>query len=109
MFQDMTKLMTESMEPFKNFLNIQTQMLEDLSRHQMDCTKACLEATMQQTQQLQQCKTPVDLMELQQSYAKELEKTLRAANEQNMKALSNARAAMETLAKGSLDKATGKS
>lgn len=108
MFQDMTKQMTDSMEPFKDFVNIQTRMLEDLTRHQMDCTKACLEATMQQTKQLQQCKTPVDLMELQQSYAKELEKTLRAANEQNMKALSDARSAMETLAKGSLDKAAGK-
>lgn len=108
MFQDMTKQMTDSMEPFKDFVNIQTRMLEDLTRHQMDCTKACLEATMQQTKQLQQCKTPVDLMELQQSYAKELEKTLRSANEQNMKALNDAREAMEKLAKGSLDKATGK-
>ncbi|TVQ70765.1 MAG: phasin family protein [Oceanospirillales bacterium] len=107
MFQDMTKHMTDSMEPFKDFVNIQTRMLEDLTRHQMDCTKACLEATMQQTKQLQQCKTPVDLMELQQAYAKELEKTLRSANEQNMKALNDAREAMEKLAKGSLDKATG--
>lgn len=109
MFQDMTKQMTESMEPFKDFVNIQTRMLEDLTRHQMDCTKACLEATMQQTKQLQQCKTPVDLMELQQTYAKELEQTLRSANEQNMKSLGDARAAMEKLAKGSLDKATGQS
>lgn len=109
MFQDMSKQMSDSMEPFKNFVNIQTRMLEDLTRHQMECTKACLEATMQQTQQLQQCKTPVDLMELQQSYAKELEKTLRSANEQNMKALRDARDAMEKLARGSLDKAAGKS
>ncbi|KDE40553.1 MAG: phasin family protein [Nitrincola lacisaponensis] len=109
MFQDMSKQMSDSMEPFKNFVNIQTRMLEDLTRHQMECTKACLEATMQQTQQLQQCKTPVDLMELQQSYAKELEKTLRAANEQNMKALRDARDAMEKLARGSLDNTAGKS
>lgn len=108
MFQDMTKQLTESMEPFKDFVNIQTRMLENLTRHQMECTKACLEATMQQTKQLQQCKTPIDLMELQQSYAHALEKTLRAANEQNMKSINEARLAMESLAKGSLDKATGK-
>ena len=106
MFQDMTKQMTESMEPFKDLVNIQTRMLEDLTRHQMECTKACLEATMQQTAELQKCKTPVDLIELQQAYAKELEQTLRAANDQNMKALNDARSSMERLARGSIGKAT---
>ncbi|RAU17095.1 phasin family protein [Nitrincola tibetensis] len=106
MFQDMTKMMNESMGPFKDLVSIQTQMFEELSRHQMECTKAFLEATMQQTQAIQKCKTPAELLELQQVYVKELEKTLRSANAQNLKAMQDARAAVEKLATGSLTRFT---
>ena len=108
MFQDMTKQMTESMEPFRELVNIQTKMLEELTRQQMECTKACIEATMQQTSELQKCKTPNDLVELQQAYAKELEESLRAASEQNLKALTSAQQAMQQLAQGSVEAMTGK-
>ncbi|WP_151702854.1 phasin family protein [Nitrincola alkalilacustris] len=108
MFQDMTKHITDSMEPFKDLVNIQTKMLEDLTRQQMECTKACIEATMQQTKELQNCKTPADLMALQQAYAKGLEETLRSANEHNLQAVNDAREAIEKLTKGAMDSITGK-
>lgn len=108
MFQDMTKQMTESMAPFRELVNIQTKMLEELARQQMECTKACIEATMQQTSELQKCKTPNDMIELQQVYAKELEATLRAANEQNLKALTTAQQAMQQLTQQSVEAMTGK-
>ncbi|MBR9829761.1 MAG: phasin family protein [Oceanospirillales bacterium] len=103
MFQDMTKQFNESMAPFRELVNIQTKMLEELTRQQMECTKACLDATMQQSSELQKCKSPNDLIELQQAYAKELEATLKAANEQNLKALTEAQKAMQQLAQGSLE------
>lgn len=106
MFQDMNKMLNQSMEPFKELVDIQTKMLEELTRHQMDCTKAFIDATVQQTKQLQSCKTPADLLELQKAYAKELEDTLRAANQQNLKALSEARDAMQTLTQSAFDKYT---
>ncbi|MBV0934120.1 phasin family protein [Marinobacterium sp. A346] len=108
MFQDMTKQFNESMAPFRELVNIQTKMLEELTRQQMECTKACLEATMQQSSELQKCKNPNDLIELQQAYAKELETTLKAANEQNLKALTEAQQAMQQLAQGSLEAFSGK-
>jgi phasin family protein len=79
------------MEPFKELVNIQTRMLEELTRQQMECTKSCIEATIQQTKELQKCQTPNDLLQLQQAYAKELEETLKAASSDNMKALEEAR------------------
>ncbi len=91
------------MEPFKDLVNIQTRMLEELTRQQMECTKSCIEATIQQTRELQKCQTPGDLMELQQAYAKELEQTLRSAGEKNMEALAQARASIEKLAQDSFD------
>lgn len=104
MFQDMNKMMSQSMEPFKELVDIQTRMLEELTRQQMDCTKACIEATVQQTKELQKCQTPTDLLELQQAYAKELEETLRSANQQNLKALTEAREAMQALTQGTLER-----
>lgn len=97
MFQDMTKQFTGSMGPFKDLVDIQTKMLEELTRQQMECTKSCIEATMQQTKEMQKCQNPNDLLELQKAYAKELEETLRLAGEHNLKALNDARAAIEKL------------
>lgn len=104
MFQDMNKMLSQSMEPFRELVDIQTRMLEELTRQQMDCTKACIEATVQQTKELQKCQTPADLLELQQAYAKELEETLRSANQHNLKALTEAREAMQTLTQGTLER-----
>ncbi len=99
MFQDMTKKMNESMEPFKELVNIQTRMLEELTRQQMECTKSCIEATIQQTKELQKCQTPNDLLQLQQAYAKELEETLKATSSDNMKALEEARSEINKITK----------
>jgi hypothetical protein len=108
MFQDMTKQFNESMAPFRELVGIQTKMLEELTRQQMEFTKSCLEATMQQTSELQKCQTPNDLIQLQQAYAKELETTLKAANEQNMKALNAAQQAIQQLTQSSLEAFTTK-
>jgi len=107
MFQDMNKMFNQSMEPFKDLVDIQTKMLEELTRHQMDCTKAFIEATVHQTKEWQNCKTPADLLELQKAYAKELEDTLRAANQQNLKALEDARDAIQKLTHGAFDQFKG--
>lgn len=103
MFQDMNKKITDSMGPFKELVNIQTKMLEELTRQQMECTKSCIQATIQQTKELQKCQSPTDLIELQRSYAKELEETLKCASEQNMQALQEAREEIEDIARSAFD------
>ncbi len=103
MFQDMTKALDQSMGPFKELVNIQTRMLEELTRQQMACTKACIDATVEQTKQMQKCSTPDDLIKLQQAYAKELEEMLKAASDSNIKALSEARSSVERLAHDAFD------
>jgi hypothetical protein len=108
MFQDMTKTMTESMAPFKELLNVQTKMLEEITRHQMECSNSCIEATLQQTKELTKCESPADLIALQQAYAKELEETLKNASSQNMKALEEARQQIEKLTKESFSAFAGK-
>lgn len=97
MFQEFSKPFGSSMDPFKDLVNIQTKMLEELTRQQMECTKSCIEATIQQTREMQKCQNANDLLELQKAYAKELEETLRAAGEQNLKALQDARAAIDKI------------
>ncbi|WP_286237000.1 phasin family protein [Neptuniibacter halophilus] len=103
MFQDMNKKITDSMGPFKELVNIQTKMLEELTRQQMACTKSCIEATIQQTKEMQKCQSASDLIELQRSYAKELEDTLKNTSEQNLKALQDARAEIEDMAHSTFD------
>jgi phasin family protein len=98
MFQDMNKKITDSMEPFKELVNIQTKMLEELTRQQMACTKSCIEATIQQTKEMQKCQSPSDLIDLQRTYAKELEDTINNASEHNLKALQDARSEIEDVA-----------
>lgn len=98
MFQDMSKKLTESMGPFRALVEIQSRMLEALAHQQMECTKSCFEATLQQTREMQKCQTPSDLLELQQHYAKDLEDTLRSTGESNIKALNQAKEQMEQLA-----------
>ncbi|UTW11705.1 phasin family protein [Marinobacterium rhizophilum] len=103
MFQDFTKQFGTSMEPFKDLVNVQTKMLEELTRQQMECTKSCIEATIQQTREMQKCQNATDLMELQQAYAKELEETLRSVGEQNLKALQDARSAIDKITQSSFE------
>ena len=103
MFQDMSKALGQSVGPFKELVNIQTRMLEELTRQQMACTKACIDATVEQTKQLQSCSTPEELINLQQTYAKELEDTLKAASDSNMKALAEARDSVEQIAHDAFD------
>ncbi|GGK79408.1 phasin family protein [Amphritea balenae] len=103
MFQDMSKALNSSMGPFKELVNIQTRMLEELTRQQMACTKACIDATVEQTRQMQGCSSPDELVQLQQDYAKQLEDTLKEANDNNMKALSDARESVERLANDAFD------
>lgn len=103
MFQDMNKKINDSMGPFRELVNIQTKMLEELTRQQMACTKSCIEATIQQTKEMQKCQSPSDLMELQRVYAKELEETLTSASEHNMKALQDARVEIEDVAQSAFD------
>jgi len=103
MFQDMTKSLNQSMEPFKDLINIQTRMLEELTRQQMECTRSCIEATIAQTRELQHCKTPQELMALQKSYASELEHNLRSASETNLQVLADARDQIEQLTQDTFD------
>lgn len=103
MFQDMNKAMNQSMGPFKELIEIQTKMLESLTQQQIECTRSCIEATMQQTKELQSCQSPQDFMQLHKAYTTELEDTLRAAGESNMKALSDARQEFEKLTNDTFD------
>lgn len=103
MFQDMTKTLNQTMEPFKDLINIQTRMLEDLTRQQMECTRSCIEATIHQTQELQHCKSPKDVLDLQAAYASELEENLRSASESNLRSLADARYQIEQLTQDTFD------
>lgn len=97
MFQDMTKRFNNSMGPMKDLVEIQTKMLEKLTKLQMDCAKHCVEATMHQTQELPSCHTADEILNLQKSYAKELEDTLRDTSSRNLEALNQAREEMERI------------
>lgn len=103
MFQDMNQFFNQSMEPFRKLVEIQGQMLEELAKQQMACTQACIDVTSKQNEALQQCKTPQDMIALQQNYAKELEQTLRHAGEQNLAAMQRAHQALQELGTGTLD------
>ncbi|MCW8887276.1 MAG: phasin family protein [Motiliproteus sp.] len=95
MFQDMTKTLNSSMGPMKELVEIQTKMLEKLTRLQMECAKNCVEATMHQTKELPTCHSAEEILSLQQTYAKELESTLRQTSSRNLEALNEAREEME--------------
>ena len=62
MFQDMTKKLNESIGPMKELVEIQTRMLEKLTRLQMECAQNCVKATMQQTQDLPACHSTEELI-----------------------------------------------
>ena len=97
MFQDMTKTLNSSIGPMKELVEIQTKMLEKLTRLQMECAKSCVEATMHQTKELPACHSADEILDLQKTYAKELEATLRDTSSKNLEALNQAREEMERI------------
>jgi len=97
MFQDLTRTMNESMAPFRDLVDIQTRMLEQITEQQMECTRSCIEATLQQSKQIPNCASPAELAELQQQYTQALEDTLRKASEANIKAVQQAKESFDQL------------
>jgi hypothetical protein len=97
MFQDMSKKLNSSMEPFKDLLEVQTRMLERLTRQQIECVQACMSQTMSQTKELPQCRSAEELVKLQQSYTESVEATLRQTSRDNLQAFNEAREAIEQI------------
>ena len=97
MFQDMNKNFNQSIGPIKDLVDIQTKMLEKLTRLQVECAKSCVEATMQQTKELPRCHSAEEVVNLQRHYARELEETLRTTSNKNLEAFNQAREEMERI------------
>jgi hypothetical protein len=97
MFQDMSKKLNDSMGSMKELVDIQTRLLEDLTRLQMECAKNCVEVTLEQTKQLPTCATPEAVLKLQRHYAKALEDALLDANSKNLETFKHAREEMERI------------
>ncbi len=103
MFQDMSKKLHTSIEPFKELMAVQTRMLERLTKQQIECAQACMNSTLSQTQELQQCHSADELLALQKRYAQSVEGSLLKANSDNLEALSEAREAMERISHSAFD------
>jgi len=103
MFQDMTKKLNDSMAPMKELVEIQTRMLEKLTRLQMECAQNCVEATMQQTKDLPACHSTEELIDLQRKFARIVEETLVRTSQDNLAALQEARDKMEQVTQGTFD------
>ncbi len=97
MFQNLDELMKGSLAPYKRMIEVQTEMLERLSRQQIECTQACMQATIQQAMDLQKVTNPQELTQLQVEYSKKLEQMVSQASEQNMKALQHAQQTIQEL------------
>ena len=103
MFQDMSKKLSESMGPMKELVEIQTRMLEKLTRLQMECAQNCVKATMKQTQDLPECHSTEKLIDLQRKFARVVEETLVKASQDNLAALQEARDKMEQVTQNTFD------
>lgn len=97
MFQDLDKMMQGSLAPYKKMIEVQTEMLERLSKQQIECTQACMQATIQQAMELQQVSNPQQLTQIQMDYTHRLEEMVNHASEQNMKTLKEAHRAIQDL------------
>lgn len=97
MFQDLDNLMQGSLAPYKKIIEVQTQMLERLSRQQIECTQACMQATIQQAMEMQQVSNPQELTKLQLDYTQRLEEMVNHASAQNLKTLQDAHQAIQDL------------
>lgn len=103
MFQDMSKKLNQSFGPIKQLVEIQTQMLEKLTKLQMECAQNCVKVTMQQTQDLPACHSTEELLELQRRFARTVEETLVQASQDNLQALKEARDKMERVTQDTFD------
>ncbi|MCV6588362.1 MAG: phasin family protein [Marinobacterium sp.] len=103
MFQDMTRAVNQSIEPLRDLIMIQTRMLEQLTRQQLECNRACIESTLAQGRELQRCRSAKELLALQSAYANELESHLRETGERNLQVLAQARDNLEQLTQDSFD------
>lgn len=103
MFQNLDELMQGSLAPYKKMIEVQTEMLERLSRQQIECTQACMQATIQQAMDLQKVTNPQELTQLQVEYSKKLEQMVSQASEQNMKALQQAQQTIQELTQQALN------
>lgn len=97
MFQDMSKNLNSSMEPFKELVQVQTRMLERLTRQQIECAQTCMSETLNQTKELQQCNSAEELIDLQHKYTESVEAALRQVSRDNLKVLNEAREAIEQI------------
>jgi len=95
MFQDMSKKLNASMEPFKELIEIQTRMLEKLTRQQIECAQACMQQTMEQTRNLPSCDSTEALINLQKQYTQSVEQALRQSSSDNLQVFNEARDAIE--------------
>ncbi len=98
MFQNLDEMMQGSLAPYKKMIEVQAEMLERLSQQQIECTQACMQATVQQAMELQKVTNPQELVQLQLEYSKKLEEMVSHASEQNMKSLQQAQQAIQQLA-----------
>jgi len=105
MFQNLDELMQGSLAPYKEMFELQTQMLERLTKQQIECTQACMQATIQQAMDLQKVTSPKELAELQIQYTKRLEEMVNHANEQNVKSMQQAQQAIQELTLNALNPA----
>ncbi len=103
MFQNMSKKINASMEPFKELVEIQTRMLEKLTRQQIECAQACMKETMEQTRDLQSCDSAEALIELQKKYTQSVEQTLRQSSSDNLQVFNEARDAIERVTNDAFD------
>lgn len=103
MFQDLDKLwgrsVAQSIAPLKELMGIQTKMFECLANQQLQCAHACLKTTMEQTQVLQSCVTPQELLSAQQHYIKTLEDAINQVTQANLDALAVAKLDLDNLTK----------
>lgn len=97
MFQNLDEVMQGSLAPYKKMFEVHTEMLERLSQQQIECTQACMQATIQQAMELQKVTNPQELMQLQLEYSKKLEEMVNHASAQNMKSLQHAQQAIQEL------------
>ncbi|MEH6823172.1 MAG: phasin family protein [Motiliproteus sp.] len=99
----MSKKLNASMEPFKELMEIQTRMLEKLTRQQIECAQACMHSTLSQTSELKQCSSAEELIDLQKRYTESVEETLRQASKDNLEAFAEAREAIEKISNSAFD------
>lgn len=103
MFQNLDEMMNGSLAPYKEMFEVQTKMLERLSQQQIECTQACMQATIQQAMELQKVTNPQELAKLQVEYTKKLEEMVNHAGQQNMKTMQQAQQAIQELTLNALN------